>query len=55
MIQTKRNDLEKLNINANNFLPIIENNTEGVIEFNTGYSNKENSNLKRNFWDLFKN
>ena len=55
VIQKKRNNLDQLKINNSNSLPIIENNTEGAIEFNTGYSNKKNDNLKRNFWDLFKN
>ncbi len=36
-------------------LPVIENDTKGIIEFNTGYNNKNVDNFKRNFWDLFKN
>ena len=53
MIQKKRKNIEQLNIYNNNSLPIIENNTKGVIEFNSGYNNQKNDNFKRNFWDLF--
>ena len=34
-------------------LPILKNDTDNVIEFNSGFTNK-NSKTKRNFWNLFK-
>lgn len=34
-------------------LPLLKNDTDEVIEYNSGYSN-ENSKIKRNFWNLFK-
>ena len=34
-------------------LPLLKNNTNDVIEFNSGY-NENKSKVKRNFWNLFK-
>ena len=34
-------------------LPILDNDTNNVIEFNTGFEN-ENNKKKRSFWELFK-
>jgi hypothetical protein len=34
-------------------LPLLKNNTNDVIEFNSGY-NDNKSKVKRNFWNLFK-
>jgi len=34
-------------------LPILSNNTNNVIEFNSGYENESNK-IERNFWRLFK-
>ena len=36
-------------------LPILTNDTDNVIEFNDGYSNKINNEKKRSFWNLLKN
>ena len=35
-------------------VPILENNTNNVIEFNDGFSNKIRNEKKRSFWDLLK-
>ena len=35
-------------------LPILINDTDDVIEFNSGFENKKNK-IERNFWKLFKN
>tara|TARA_B100001121_G_C18499167_1_gene531133 strand:+ start:273 stop:542 length:270 start_codon:yes stop_codon:yes gene_type:complete len=35
-------------------LPILENNTNNVVEFNDSFDEEININKKRNFWDLFK-
>ena len=35
-------------------LPLIKNDTNNVIEFNSGYTDKSKK-KDRNFWDLFKN
>ena len=42
------------NFNMTN-LPIIESDTQGIIEYNTGYNINKSKNFKRNFWELFKN
>ena len=34
-------------------LPILKNDTNDVIEFNSGFRDNNNK-IKRNFWDLFK-
>ena len=36
-------------------LPILDNDTNNVIEFNNSLDNDINDNKKRNFWDLLKN
>jgi hypothetical protein len=53
---------EKINSNRTNVylkieeliptLPLLKNDTNDVIEFNSGYNNYENK-IKRNFWNLF--
>ncbi len=35
-------------------LPILDNDTNNVIEFNNSLENDINDNKKRNFWDLLK-
>ena len=35
-------------------LPILKNDTDNVIEFNDGFSNKINDNKSRSFWNLLK-
>ena len=50
--------LNRLNINQElikqtNNLSVLKNDTDTVIEFNSGY-NDNNNEIKRNFWNLFK-
>ena len=40
-------------INNISDLPVLDNNTNNVIIFNSGYEN-ENDKIKRSFWKLFK-
>ena len=35
-------------------LPILKDNTDDVIEFNSRYENLDNKRIKRNFWNLIK-
>ena len=42
----------KIKSNASN-LPVLENDTDNIIEFNSELNNTENK-IKRNFWDLIK-
>ena len=52
-INTNRSNISEI-INDNiKDLPFIKNDTNNVINFNSGYENN-NENYKRSFWDLFK-
>lgn len=35
-------------------LPILDNDTNNIIEFNDGFSKKKNENKSRSFWNLLK-
>ena len=48
----RSNHSEIINDNIKD-LPFIKNDTNNVINYNSGYENN-NENYKRNFWDLFK-
>ena len=54
MIKLKRDSYDIKNYNMTN-LPVLENDTQGIIEYNTGYNTNKNKNYKRSFWELFKN
>ena len=54
MIKLKRDSYDIKNYNMTN-LPVIEGDTQGIIEYNTGYNIDKNKNFKRSFWELFKN
>ena len=52
-------NLNRLNINSKienrlSSLPLLKNDTQDIIEFNSGYD-VHNDRIKRNFWNLFKN
>tara|TARA_B100000886_G_scaffold327561_1_gene275133 strand:- start:2405 stop:2668 length:264 start_codon:yes stop_codon:yes gene_type:complete len=57
-------NIEKKNYNRNNIdeiintktsnLPILENDTKNVIEFNDGFSNNIKNDKPRSFWNLLK-
>ena len=51
--QNRYNSETKVLENISN-LPELLNNTNDVIEFNSGFENSNKQNLKRSFWDLFK-
>jgi len=52
-INTNRTNVyKKIEENISN-LPLLTNDTNDVIEFNSGYDN-DNNKIKRNFWKLFK-
>lgn len=56
--------LKKINFNRNNLemkilseisdLPVLQNDTNNIIKFNSGFDNSNNQKSKRNFWELFK-
>ena len=61
---SSKNNIDVKNYNRNNIdviinkkisnLPILENNTNNVIEFNDGFSNEIKNEKKRSFWNLLK-
>ena len=54
IVKTKEINLEtKILENISN-LPILYNDTNDVIEFNSGFENSNKQNFKRSFWELFK-
>ena len=53
-INLKRTNIEETLRNKISDLPILEDNTSNVIEFNSSFSDEIKSNEKRNFWNLLK-
>ena len=54
LLKKNRNNIEiKLSENISN-LPVLENDTNYIIEFNSGFDNTNKNSFKRNFWELFK-
>ncbi len=57
-------NIKKINLNRLNIeeivktkiskVPILENDTDNVIEFNSSFSEEIQDNKKRSFWDLLK-
>ena len=54
-INLNRINIDEILKNKISNLPILENDTNHVIEFNSSFSDQINKNEKRNFWDLLKN
>tara|TARA_B100000579_G_C22668008_1_gene774232 strand:+ start:722 stop:982 length:261 start_codon:yes stop_codon:yes gene_type:complete len=54
LVKNKRNNLEIKITNKTLDLPILLNDTNDVIEFNSGFENSNKQNFKRSFWELFK-
>ena len=54
LLKKNRNNIEiKLSENISN-LPVLENDTNYIIEFNSGFDYINKNSFKRNFWELFK-
>lgn len=61
---SSNNNVKKVNLNRNNIedilktkitnIPILENNTNDIIEFNSSFSEEIKNDKPRNFWNLFK-
>lgn len=49
-----RNNIDQIINTKISNLPILENDTNNVIEFNDGFSNKINNDKPRSFWNLLK-
>jgi len=54
IINKNRNNINKQLVEKTLNLDTLSNDTNNVIEFNTGYDSKDNIKKKRNFWELFK-
>lgn len=53
-VKNNRENLESKILESTSALPILPNDTNGVIEFNSGFDNSIKKNYKRSFWELFK-
>ena len=53
-INFKRLNIEEILEKKTSDLPVLENDTNNVIEFNSAFSDEIKTKEKRNFWDLLK-
>ena len=53
-IKNNRENLESKILKSTSVLPFLPNDTNDVIEFNSGFDNSKEQNFKRSFWELFK-
>tara|TARA_B100000941_G_C28328452_1_gene460316 strand:+ start:197 stop:457 length:261 start_codon:yes stop_codon:yes gene_type:complete len=53
-VKNNRENLETKILENTSALPILQNDTNNVIEFNSGFENSNKQNFKRSFWELFK-
>tara|TARA_Y100001970_G_C14219793_1_gene851947 strand:- start:563 stop:853 length:291 start_codon:yes stop_codon:yes gene_type:complete len=53
-IKSNRKNVDKILNNNMIEIPVLQNDTNDVIEFNTGYNLEINKKSERKFWDLFK-
>ena len=54
LVINNRSNIDKNMFKNVSELPVLYNDTNNVIEFNSGFDDSNNRNFKRNFWDLFK-
>ena len=54
LVKSQRKSFETLSLKKINELPVLQNDTNNVIEFNSGFEETNQQNYKRNFWELFK-
>ena len=53
-INLKRSNIQEILKNKTLNLPVLENDTKNVIEFNSSFSEEIQNNEQRNFWNLLK-
>ncbi len=53
-INLKRSNIQKILKSKTFNLPVLENDTDNVVEFNSSFSDEIKSNEQRNFWNLLK-
>ena len=54
IVKNNRENLESKILESSSALPLLPNDTNDVIEFNSGFENSNKQNFKRSFWELFK-
>ena len=54
LVEENRNNINNRMFNDIPGLEVLPNDTNDVIEFNSGFDNSNKKNFKRNFWELFK-
>ena len=54
LVEENRNNTNNRMFNDISGLEVLSNDTNDVIEFNSGFDNSNKKNFKRNFWELFK-
>ena len=53
-VKNNRENLDSKILESTSNLPLLPNDTNNVIEFNSGFENSNKQNYKRSFWELFK-
>ena len=53
-VKNNRENLDSKILESTSNLPLLPNDTNNVIEFNSGFENSNKQNFKRSFWELFK-
>ena len=53
-VKNNRENLESKILESTSALPLLPNDTNNVIEFNSGFEDSNKQNFKRSFWELFK-
>ena len=53
-VNLNRTTIEEILKEQTSELTILENDTKGIVEFNSSFSEEINDKKKRNFWDLLK-
>ena len=53
-VKYNRENLEPKILESTSNLPLLPNDTNNVIEFNSGFEDSNKQNFKRSFWELFK-
>ncbi len=54
IVKNNRENLDSKLLESTSVLPLLPNDTNNVIEFNSGFENSNKQKFKRSFWELFK-
>ena len=54
IVKNNRENLDSKILESTSALPLLPNDTNNVIEFNSGFEDSNKQNFKRSFWELFK-